>query len=695
MPTFRPLPASLVLLLLGAGCLSDTETPAAPPEDPPAAEGEGEGEGEGEPDPGPGRGFPHEEEEPPVSPCAEAELIDFLADAAEAEDGAWTLQGEVDSKSRLAGSCGGTGGEVALRFVAPEHGGWRFETLEDGTAFDPLLYARSTCDDESTELACNDDLMRWRQPMSRIDLVLEAGEAAYVVVDSYDPERGGTFVLSARRMAVVERDGACDPVGETDVCDRGDFCRAELTADWAPASDGVCTEATAPVLLEASAQAHGERLLLRVHGEDASRDVVGLRLELLTAAGPLPLGRRGQTYAVVGFDEPVYGQAEFSGFVELELPQAGAVSEARMSLLDSQELESERAEVEVTGLPQVPAGEPCDPKERDNACAGEAVCLAPATGDGEEPPAAGTCGLPSPPVLGAVEAFVNGTTNALGLRLAGEDPDGDVAAVRARLLDAEGRTIPYAPDGALPQPGQELGLKGALAGIEVVDTAWTATLSAILPRTLEGVAAVEVVVADAQELESEALRADVAPTPEVEPGAACDLQTALDACPAGQLCTEVPAEDDETTTTCVDPVPGCPDGWEVEDLVEHTLGSRYVFRGDTTGAPSHTSGSCGGGSGQQVFQFTSPRAERWAVWTETEERYADTVLYVRSQCRYEGPAVELACNDDADSELGLASSSLVVSLEEGEAVWIFVDGFVNPQGPWQGSYTLFVDRARD
>ena len=66
----------------------------------------------------------------------------------------------------------------------------------------------------------------------------------------------------------------------------------------------------------------------------------------------------------------------------------------------------------------------------------------------------------------------------------------------------------------------------------------------------------------------------------------------------------------------------------------------------------------------------------------------DTVIHVHGDdCS--GP--ELACNDDANSEDQQLWSRVRLTLEEGEVVYLFVDGFVGRQGSWQGDFALIAE----
>ena len=95
-------------------------------------------------------------------------------------------------------------------------------------------------------------------------------------------------------------------------------------------------------------------------------------------------------------------------------------------------------------------------------------------------------------------------------------------------------------------------------------------------------------------------------------------------------------------------------------------------------------GSRGGDHGTSHAELTAPAAGLWVVQTTLADPAADTVMYARRLCNF--PDSELACNDDDDG-VGF-NSALQLQLDEGETVYVFVDGFVGLFGPWQGPYTL-------
>ncbi|MEZ4474529.1 MAG: hypothetical protein R3F60_27825 [bacterium] len=59
-----------------------------------------------------------------------------------------------------------------------------------------MLYLRSTCDDAGSELACNDDESGLQ---SGLQIELEADQAIFVFVDSFDAQATGPFGVHVLR----------------------------------------------------------------------------------------------------------------------------------------------------------------------------------------------------------------------------------------------------------------------------------------------------------------------------------------------------------------------------------------------------------------------------------------------------------------------------------------------------------------
>jgi hypothetical protein len=100
-----------------------------------------------------------------------------------------------------------------------------------------------------------------------------------------------------------------------------------------------------------------------------------------------------------------------------------------------------------------------------------------------------------------------------------------------------------------------------------------------------------------------------------------------------------------------------------------------IMLGDTELADNERAGGCGGqASPDDMYRFTAPDAGLYRFHTFGSA--FDTVLYVWDEC--DGP--ELGCSDDANLEL---QSEVVVALDDGQQVWVFVDGVDGEAGAYQ------------
>jgi hypothetical protein len=124
-------------------------------------------------------------------------------------------------------------------------------------------------------------------------------------------------------------------------------------------------------------------------------------------------------------------------------------------------------------------------------------------------------------------------------------------------------------------------------------------------------------------------------------------------------------------------------------LTARRISASGTYTGDTIGNVPQTAGSCGGDSGEAVFQLALTAPTR--VRLDTRGSDFDTVLYVRTGSCQSGR--EIACDDDGGQQA--LSSLLTFNLLQPGNYFIFVDGFtVDPnRGPDEGDYVLNVDLA--
>lgn len=127
---------------------------------------------------------------------------------------------------QYAGSCGGGTGNDAVYVVTPSVTG-RLTAKVTGT-FDTLIYARSTCDETKTELACKDGFGGAGNDVIKVPVT--QGEPVYLFVDGFSGAEGD-FTVTADITAAYCGDGIAQV---PEVCDdgntvAGDGCAPDCT----------------------------------------------------------------------------------------------------------------------------------------------------------------------------------------------------------------------------------------------------------------------------------------------------------------------------------------------------------------------------------------------------------------------------------------------------------------------------------
>jgi hypothetical protein len=137
--------------------------------------------------------------------------------------------------------CGGSGRESVFIIYVDEPIALEATTVFDDTEVDTVLYLRSMCREQDTELGCNDDATA-DDVSSRLSIDrLEIGEY-YLVVDARNAGSGGAFRLEVSRYLAAG--GECDPADTTTTCPPGHVCRllapdaAGETCELPQCSDG-------------------------------------------------------------------------------------------------------------------------------------------------------------------------------------------------------------------------------------------------------------------------------------------------------------------------------------------------------------------------------------------------------------------------------------------------------------------------
>jgi hypothetical protein len=277
-----------------------------------------------------------------------------------------------------------------------------------------------------------------------------------------------------------------------------------------------------------------------------------------------------------------------------------------------------------------------------------------------------------PPVLADVAAFRDAAGAAVGVRIAGRDPDGDLRRVDVDVLDAQGRVT------------------GREADLPLQDVAWDgaefvarASFPLAEERRRWAPARLRVVARDDAGNASAALEAAVAPAEPVAAGAWCDESRAQALCPAEAPCIlgSPPGHRGRDSGHCLPWT--CPPAealvvlreGEVEAWDDATL--RYVQRRrlmapiDFTGAPPLGGSSCGGGTAGRFAPFTARAAGDYVVHYRSDppgdlSTGRAAVYVVADACPAAGRPPEMACQASSDAEVP-------VHLEAGQTVAIFAE----------------------
>ncbi|MEE2785843.1 MAG: hypothetical protein VX589_00790 [Myxococcota bacterium] len=108
----------------------------------------------------------------------------------------WT--GTTSTMDNFQGSCtdeATSGSEAIAAFRAPSSGAWSIRTLDAPGAFDTVIYARSDCQDNPSELACNDDVATGQLLQSRLVLDLVEGQDILIFIDHFNGLSADSFTL--------------------------------------------------------------------------------------------------------------------------------------------------------------------------------------------------------------------------------------------------------------------------------------------------------------------------------------------------------------------------------------------------------------------------------------------------------------------------------------------------------------------
>ncbi|MCA9541775.1 MAG: hypothetical protein KC620_22920, partial [Myxococcales bacterium] len=609
---------------------------------------------------------------PPPDPCAPGQIFDFNTEATTDADGQMIFSGQMGDDAAFGGSCGGSGPtetDRVIKFTAPEAGAWQFFVTPRerfNERFDPILYARTTCDDPDTELGCNDDVAPGRLE-SQLRLDLGQGEVVYLIVDTIRPLNANRFLVSARRIPIVGVGEACDVAEAQNGCPEESYCRTDPAVRG---PEGVCAPRDAPVIDEVFATRFEGVLGLRIQGHDEGGDVDKAHIQLLAGDEVIQLNDQGADTYILTPLEPTFGQQQinflFRSALLGDFPQTTAIS---VRLVDTLANRSEPVRADLGSVVRPGAGQACDPNSISSVCADDQTCID------------ASCRVATAPRLTRAKGYYLAETLRTGFEVEGIDPDQDARGLRLELLGPDDDRVLISGD----------------LNFNFVRTdadAFSALLSATLPRDV-GATRARLTPFDAVGLFGEPMIVEgLTPPRRADDGDTCDPAGAVALCREdGSTCFVAQGE---ALPHCGAPVVQCPESYgELVDLNAYAERDEWRYEGDLTTRYNITRGTCGGGSAQTVFQFTAEDPGVYSFITFSPAGGADTVLYARSHCGY-GPdraRVELGCSDDISADN--AFSLLRLPLDEGESIYLFVDGASTASGAWRGPFSLTARRLPD
>jgi hypothetical protein len=295
------------------------------------------------------------------------------------------------------------------------------------------------------------------------------------------------------------------------------------------------------------------------------------------------------------------------------------------------------------------------------------------------------------PLIRRTRAYINRDEGGLGIEIIGRDEDNNVVGFFLEYFYDDGTALQLAQE-----PGP-VGLKFnklSQGNGDFIGT-WSVPFITSSGLDLARLVRVEVSVLDDSKYQSETKSVELVNTPTSTQGEACDLNRGLSRCGEGLLCDLVAGG----SKKCAPKEVECPMGYDVIDL--NTNGMMYS--GTTEGKPTYGVGACGGGTASNVFRFEAMQAGSYvflATPTSSREDWVDdmgnpkapdTLMWIRSHCRFSDWIAELGCSDDINVSLGDLRSEIRLEMTAGEVVFIFVDGYSDLGQPgWSGGFELSV-----
>lgn len=491
-----------------------------------------------------------------------------------------------------------------------------------GSEHDTIVYVRTECSDDATELACSDDSIFGLQSLATVHGVT-TGTTYYLFADAYDIAEGGDLELVAGIKHVLREGMSCDP---TDIWSE---CAGALWCD--PAIERCATTGEPPVLHDLYAwRLDDDRVWFVGHGGDGDANTDELRLVLEDDTGAFVVDE------LFTLDDSVSGEASFvasatvAGFESIS-PIVGVIG----SLIDLAGNESNLVSADLMDLPRPGAGDVCDPEGVLSRCITGASCDEDSS----------VCLADEPPVLTDVTLFRVGP-DIYHAVMTGSDVENDVRSFEHTFVNAEGGDVGAHLDMHAGFVDPVTGLASFMAQ-GIVDL----TSSPGGGDTPAAATGIRFELVDGAGNQSNSVIAHWVELPNVSAGGSCDPDGFFNRCVDHHTCdraTERCAE--SLSLICAGPL--------------ETLISGVPVMGDSRGEFELSRGTCGGDGPEVVYELTLPADADVELTTDLRGTGdTDTVLYVREVCS--DPDTELGCHDDVDGGSLVVSSTLRLSLTAG------------------------------
>ena len=399
----------------------------------------------------------------------------------------------------------------------------------------------------------------------------------------------------------------------------------------------------------------------RVNGTDLDSDVAQIGMIFQGTAGYVsPIEVYFRSYGTIEFTETqfigevtAFGNDSFTG-----------ASSALVYVIDSRGLVSEQVEVTLGSPNYLDVDDACSTTDGFNVCGNGTQCGV--TGRLTD----GACVTPVKPVLTDGEAFYNGETFVVGVRANGTDATVAgpyVNQMEITLYDEAGADL-FGESFVFSADTRTSGEAPAFSAITVVG----------YPEDMAPPATLQISVLSSVGEQSDPITLTVnTMIPTVAETEYCDGRGGVAQCEEGSYCADFACISAENVLS------ECPEDYTVNVLTLETS-----VTGDNSTSEVTGGGTCGGGGPVDVYSFTAVEAGNYTFTLTAEDpETVDPILFVREYCRYNNAEFELACNDDIDGEARNYNSSLSVTLEAGQTVYVFADSY---NGSFPGAYELSV-----